>query len=150
MLCEHCNSKEATSIFNLVKQNKIKYLCGKCYKQLSSDIALDVFASNEADNLKVDIKCLNCGLTLEQVKKNKIFKCENCYEFFSELIKEEYFKIFKANTHKGKQANSYLIKKQIKELEQMVEICIKNNDYDRAGRYSSQINKIKEEYYGKY
>jgi len=149
MICENCKKKEATSIYNLSKQKKIIYLCGGCYRELSNDVALDDFASYETSNVKVNEKCLTCGLTLTDFNKTKTFKCCDCYNHFFKYIKQN-VKNFDNKNHIGKVANSFLIQKEVKNLEQMIELCLKNNDYTRASKYGEQIKKIKEEYYGKF
>ena len=41
------------------------------------------------------------------------------------------------------------MKRQIAELEQMVEICLKNNNLQKATKYGLEIQKLKEQNYGK-
>ena len=48
----------------------------------------------------------------------------------------------------GKKPNAFYVEKQIKELEQMVEICLKNGDLQKATKYGLEIQKLKEQNYG--
>ena len=82
MLCELCGQKNATSIFMPPDENKLKYLCGQCYKKLNKDSDLENFVYAATQSCEMDSKCNCCGLSFDELKKTKQFGCENCYKVF--------------------------------------------------------------------
>ena len=64
------------------------------------------------------------------------------------LRKNRFMKV-KEKKYLGKKPNAYYVQKQIAELEQMVEICLKNNNLQKATKYGLEIQKLKEQNYGK-
>lgn len=149
MLCENCGKKDATSIYMSPKDNKLKYLCGACYRKINNDNELDVLALKEIRDVKLEAKCLNCGETFNEFMSSGLFGCENCYDAFSEYLNNNFLTLFKEKKYLGKKPNAYYVQKQIAELEQMVEICLKNNNLQKATKYGLEIQKLKEQNYGK-
>ena len=84
MLCENCGKKDATSIYMSPKDNKLKYLCGACYRKINNDNELDALALKEIRDVKLEAKCLNCGETFNEFMSSGLFGCENCYDAFSD------------------------------------------------------------------
>lgn len=149
MLCENCGQKDATSIFLSPKTNKIQYLCGNCYKFINNDVELENLAINEIKSIKIESKCKSCGISFNEFKSSGYFGCEKCYDEFNDFLANQFLSHFKEQKYLGKKPNIYYIKKEIKELEQLVEICIKNGNYQKATKYGIEINRLKEECYGK-
>lgn len=148
MLCDSCGKKDATSIF-MSKDNKLKYLCGTCYRKLNNEIELEMLAIKETNNIELETKCLSCGETFEEFKSSGMFGCENCYNAFADYLNKIFITKFKEQKYLGKKPNIFYIKKQIKELEQMVEICLKNGNLQKATKYGVEIEKLKEQCYGR-
>lgn len=149
MLCENCGTKDATSIFMSPKHNKLLYLCGSCYRKLNNDVELEQFAQSQANLVSLKTVCPNCGETFEEFKSSGLFGCECCYDAFGEYLKNNFLSQFKEQKYLGKKPNAFYIDKQIKELEQMVEICLKNGNLQKATKYGLEIQKLKEQSYGK-
>lgn len=148
MLCENCNQKDATSIYMPPNSGKIVYLCGACYRKLNNDTILDEMVVKEIDDIKIEQRCNGCGQTYAEFKASGVFGCEDCYASFSDVINEFVGK-FKQSRYTGKKPNIFYIQKEIKNLEQMVEICLKNGNLQQATKYGVEIQKLKEQCYGK-
>lgn len=149
MLCENCNKKDATSIFMTPNGNRLQYLCGDCYRKLNNDVEMEVFALKETKNVKIEQCCSCCGETFKEFLNSGIFGCENCYKTFNDYLINNFLVLFKEKKYLGKKPNAYYVEKQIRELEQMVEICLKNGNLQQATKYGVEITKLKEQSYGK-
>lgn len=149
MLCENCQIKYATSIFLSPKTQKLTYLCGECYRLLNNDVELDILATSETKSINLELTCKNCGTTFNEFSNSGFFGCEKCYEVFEGYLKQNVLSLFKEDQYLGKKPNLFYIQKQIKQLEQMVEICIKNGNIKKATKYGEEIQKLKEQNYGK-
>lgn len=149
MLCENCQNKDATSIYLSPKTNKLMYLCGACYRKINNDVELESLAIKETSNIAFELKCDVCGETFEELKSSKLLGCENCYNVFKDFLADNFLHMFQEQNYLGKKPNAYYVEKQIKELEQMVEICLKNNNLQKATKYGLEIQKLKEQNYGK-
>lgn len=149
MLCENCGKKDATSIFMSPKDNKLKYLCGNCYRKINNDVELENLALKETNEIKIEEKCLGCGETFAEFMSSGLFGCEQCYDAFSNYLKSNFLNNFNEQKYLGKKPNAYYVQKQIKELEQMVEICLKNGNLQKATKYGIEIKKLKEQNYDK-
>lgn len=149
MLCEQCKKKDATSIFVSAQTNKLQYLCGTCYRRINNDVELETLAIKEINRVKIQEKCQNCGTTFDEFKASGLFGCAECYCAFENYLKTEFLPKFKEQTYLGKKPNAFYVQKQIKELEQMVEICLKNGNFQQATKYGVEIQKLKEQNYGK-
>lgn len=148
MLCENCGKKDATSIF-MSSKNKLMYLCGGCYRKINNDVELESFALNETKKIKLEEKCSVCGETFKEFQSSGLLGCENCYEAFKEFLKNSFINQFKEQKYLGKKPNAFYVNKQISELEQMVEICLKNGNLQKATKYGLEIQKLKEQSYGR-
>lgn len=148
MLCENCKKKDATSIYMSPNDNKIKYLCGNCYRKINNEVELEAFAINQTKEVTLEAKCPCCGETFEEFKSSGLLACENCYKAFEEEL-NLFINQFKNKIYLGKKPNAFYMQKQIKELEQMVEICLKNGNYQKATKYGIELQQLKEQSYGK-
>ena len=149
MLCVRCSKKDATSIFVTPNSKEIKYLCGECYSLIKSEIEIEKLSTNAVDNVKIEQVCKNCGLTYKELINTSYFGCERCYDTFKSYIEQNIIPNFKNKKYKGKRPNAFYVEKEIKHLQQMVEICLKNNNLQKATEYGKQIQKLKEENYGR-
>lgn len=149
MLCENCGQKNATSIFMPPNETKLKYLCGVCYKKLNQDTELDNFAYNMAHNVEIAVTCDCCGLSIEEFNKTKVFGCENCYKYFNNLVVQKFLSNFKEQKYLGRKPNVFYIRQEMKNLEQLIEVCLKNGNYQKATKYGKELEKLKADNYDK-
>ena len=148
VICENCGVKDATSILKLSRENKMKYLCGACYKKLKDEEEITGLANKVSDAISAELSCPSCGLVLKEFNETKLFGCENCYKIFIGNVKET-LKNFKNQRYTGKKPNVFYIRQEIKNLEQMIEICLKNGDFQKATKYGKELEQLKADNYDK-
>lgn len=149
MLCENCGLKNASSIYMPPKENKLKYLCGECYKKINNDLELENFAYVSSKNLEIDIICKNCGNSYKEFESTGLFGCDKCYSTFNEYIKNKFLPMFAEQKYMGKKPNMFYVREDIKNLEQLIELCLKNGNLNKATNYGKELQKLKEENYDK-
>lgn len=149
MLCENCSKKNATSILMSPNGNKLKYLCGECYKILNNSEELEEFARLATKNIKMEVVCKNCGTKFKDFECSGLFGCEKCYIFFSEYVKNNIICKFKEQKYLGRKPNLYYVQQDIKNLEQLIELCIKNGNFQKATQYGKELETLKEGCHGK-
>lgn len=149
MLCENCGLKNATSIYMPPNNKKIKYLCGECYKKINNDYELENLAYIATKKIEIEAVCKNCGTSFKDFEASGLFGCDNCYLVFSEYIKTKFLPMFREQKYLGKKPNMFYVKEDIKNLEQLIEICLKNGDFNKATKYGKELEKLKEENYDK-
>ena len=149
MLCENCGKKEATSIFLPPNEKKLTYLCGACYRLKNSDVELEKFAYSEVSAVEIDSVCNKCNTTFKAFQKNGLFGCENCYNAFKNHIKTKFITMFKEQKYLGRKPNLFYVQEEIKNLEQLIEMCVKSGNLQKAANYGRELEKLKEESYGK-
>lgn len=147
MLCQNCGLKNATSIFMPPNETKIKYLCGECYKKINNEFELEKFAFSSVKKIEIEATCKNCGLTFKEFNSSGLFGCEKCYQVFEEYISTNVLPIFKEKKYLGKKPNLYYVQEEIKNLEQLIEMCLKNGNFQKATYYGRELKKLKEENY---
>ena len=148
MLCENCNQKNATSIYMPPNDTKLKYLCGECYKKINSDKELDNFVYTTTQDVEIDAKCLTCGMLFSDAQKTHLFGCENCYKSFN-LHVNNFLGKFKEQKYLGRKPNVFYIRQEIQNLEHIIEMCLKNGDFQKATKYGIELNKLKADNYDK-
>lgn len=149
MLCENCGLKNAVSIYLPSGETKIKYLCGACYKKANSDLELENFAYATSKKVKIDSVCKNCGTSFKDFEASGLFGCEECYLVFDEYIKTKFLPSFKEQKYLGKKPNMFYVREDIKNLQQLIEMCLKNGNFAKATMYGKELEKLKEENYDK-
>ena len=149
MLCENCKNKNATSFCIDENTKKLKYLCGECYRNLNREKELERFAYAETLNFSVEATCKECGTTFNEFKASKLFGCANCYKAFDTYIYQSFLPNFKEQKYLGKKPNAFYIEQEIKNLEQLIEISLKNKNFNQATKYGVELQKLKEANYGK-
>jgi protein arginine kinase activator len=128
MLCEKCNSNEATihytEVINGVKNEH--HLCSECAKDVDLGYYSELFdgefpfanlikgilsgsglgQKNEDVNPLSQVVCTKCGMTYEEFTKEGRFGCAECYNVFGPLIVDNIKKIQGSSSHTGKRPSS--------------------------------------------
>lgn len=119
------------------------------------------------------IVCPNCTTSYNDFINNSRFGCKECYEVFGPLIAENIKQLQGSDIHKGKvpatamlvpsraekadrgakaaeklsEADKALTKRQkrIEELELMLQMAVKNEEYSAAAQYRDEIKALKED-----
>lgn len=149
MLCENCGLKNAVSIAIPQGEKKVKYLCGECYKKINNDFELENFAYITSKKIEIDAVCKNCGTSFKEFEASGMFGCEACYVAFNEYIKTKFLPLFTEQKYLGKKPNMFYVREDIKNLEQLIELCLKNGNFNKATMYGKELEKLKEENYDK-
>ncbi len=149
MLCENCGKKDATSIYLPPKESKIKYLCGECYRTLNNSTELENLAYIASQNLEIDDMCKTCGTKFSDFNSSGLFGCADCYKVFNEYITKKFLPKFSEQKYLGKKPNLFYVNEEIKNLEQLIELYLKNGNFQMATKYGKELDKLKEENYGK-
>lgn len=145
MLCENCGKRDATSIYLPPNTNKLKYLCGACYKKLNNENELEQFAYSQTKKLEGEKVCASCGTTYQEFEETGLFGCSECYKTFYEYIKNNFLPLFSEQKYLGKKPNLFYIESDIKNLENLIEICLRDGNFQKATIYGRELEKLKEE-----
>lgn len=93
--------------------------------------------------------CLICGTRLEDILKQKIVGCANCYRVFSEEIIKLILDVQGTTKNIGsvpsKHFSKVKIKEKIDELEQKKQIALADENFLLADSLKNQIEKLKGE-----
>ena len=87
------------------------------------------------------------GLKFDDFSGIGLFGCTECYKTFSDYINQNFLQMFKEKKYLGKKPNLYYVQQEIKNLEQLIEMCLTNGNFQKATKYGKELEKIKEENY---
>jgi protein arginine kinase activator len=133
-LCQSCAQKEGVSIKSQLSLNEL----------LGSLLAAHQQADELTDPNVPQKTCPQCGVTMEQFRKQALLGCPKDYEFFENELKEIIEKTQDNNlSHKGKvpartepQQNT-----QLEDLKKQLDAAVKKEDYESAAKIRDQIKK---------
>lgn len=148
-LCSVCNKQPATVHFTNMVNGVVEShdFCSACIQKsgLLDFASADVFKSFDAilsDALHpkvVDVKCDNCGMTLETFKKLGRFGCAKDYDLFK--VEPALKKIHGESIHMGKTPEPSPVEK-LKRLKKDIDIAVKAENYERAASIRDEIKKL--------
>lgn len=163
MLCQKCNSKNATSHIHYVLNGVVRdmYLCSDCAKEYHSTQGFDgdVFKMlssllNESmGNVKTAVKCECCGTDFDEILRTGKVGCANCYKVFEAQLAPTIARIHGKTVHIGKRPQiienveqfkneETLIdpkEQRIKALKEQMAEAIKNEDFEKAAELRDLI-----------
>ena len=137
-LCQNCAQKEGVTIKSQLSLNEL----------LSSLIAAHHQTDETSDSGKA---CPECGITMEQFRKQAVLGCPKDYDVFENDLKEVIEKTQDNNlTHKGKvpaQAqNSSNARREnrdkIEELKKQLSQAVEKEDYELAAKIRDQLKEL--------
>ena len=108
MKCQNCGKREATVKYyeNINGLKKELHFCSKCAAELGIGHIQDIFSPmfiNIPDyDIEEEVKCSNCGYTLDDYSKTGLFGCPKCYDTFNETLDELFLKLHGKNRHVNK------------------------------------------------
>jgi len=167
MLCQRCNSQEATvHLTKIVNGEKNElYLCEECARETGQI----PFAGNDPfsfqnfltgilgtsigtyESYRNEI-CETCGLNYKDFTQKGLFGCADCYETFSSRLDPLLKRIHGMNSHNGKvpkrTGGNLRIKKEIEELRQELQQAVESENFERAAELRDKIRELEDNFGG--
>jgi protein arginine kinase activator len=135
-LCQACAQKEGITVKSQLSLNEL----------LSSLIAAHQQTDGTAASEKLDKVCGQCGMTMEQFRKQALLGCPNDYKVFEDNLRDVIEKTQDGNLqHIGKVPPSALNAQSqtaIDDLKRQLDAAVKAEDYELAAKLRDQIKAI--------
>lgn len=181
MKCQKCNEKTATILIRQTLNGvDYEYsVCEDCAKTLglwnainfnsdfpaggnlfmpiifpkinTSDLNGSYNQSDNSVNKKEQLRCDNCNITLDDIRKTGRVGCSKCYEVFEKSLVEVFRRVQSGENHRGrKKAQSAekkeirLLRSEISDLQNKIKKAVQIEDYKSAAVYKSQIGEKEE------
>lgn len=166
MLCQNCNKKEATvhitKIINGVKTEM--HLCEDCAKEnqevnFSQPFGIGVpfsfqnildglfeVAGIEKEEVKDEIRCPVCNMSMEDFRRTGRVGCGNCYETFKNEMTPLVKRIHGGIQHTGKvpkrTGGLLKVRRDIDKLKEELKTSIENEEYEKAAEIRDKIKEL--------
>ena len=139
-LCQNCAQKEGVTIKSQLSLNEL----------LSSLIAAHQQTDETVVAAKSQVACPDCGITMEQFRKQTLLGCAKDYDVFEDDLRELIEKIQDNNlTHAGKvpakispQPVQTQNQTESQELQKQLDEAIKAEDYELAAKIRDQLKNL--------
>jgi len=160
MLCDVCQSKEATVFLTQIVEGKMQKvnLCEACSKEKGvndptgfalADLLMGLGAAQEIDKNPGSLKCPVCGFTQADFKKTGRLGCSACYAIFSEGLSNMLKNMHKGTAHTGKYPAALQKTRQhgekMKSLQDSLNQAVAAEEYEKAADLRDQIRRIEAE-----
>jgi len=167
MICENCQSKQATLHFTkIINGNKNEYhLCEDCAKEKGEMIPYNdsgFFFNNLLSGLlnfepmkehgqqmatsPEQLRCKKCGLTFSQFKKTGKFGCHDCYNYFEPQLEPIFRRIHGNSQHIGKvprrSGENIKLKKEISSLKDQLQQKVQSEEFEDAAKLRDKIKDL--------
>ncbi|ANU26840.1 UvrB/UvrC motif-containing protein [Planococcus versutus] len=165
MICDQCGERSASVIVKQQQHGQIieRNLCHVCAAENHSinvafeqdPLAIHQLLSNWFPNSQAStsparkevVTCPSCGFTFSKFLRLGKFGCDSCYDAFSPHLDEIFKRFHNGNIeHKGKIPASYgttlKIKKEIEELRKQMQVCIQEEDFEKAARLRDEVKAL--------
>jgi len=159
-LCQICKKREATVFLTQIINGKKTdlMLCRQCAEEgYGYAIDLNTLISgllglgwdNEDIESASQLACDRCGMTVEEFNRTGKIGCSHCYEVFREPMKVLLQRIQGNTRHQGKiperYADSHSTELEVARLQQELQECIREENYERAAEIRDRIRQLKSE-----
>ncbi len=144
MICQHCNSREATknTYIDYAGTKMNVYVCDECYKRINDkNVIADAFKSSFFEPEEIEIRCEKCKTTLSDFEETLYLGCENCYKVFANEIARKALEINGKNVYVGKIPPKLVSK--IARANELNQLKSKYRDLVNAGKVH-EANKVRE------
>jgi protein arginine kinase activator len=160
MVCELCHTNHATIHITEVLNNQKKelHLCDECAKQKGVTTKIQLSLADLVGGLVeppkvtrqqrelMNLKCVNCGLTFQDLRQKVRLGCANCLEVFKDWLALFIEKIHGSTQHVGKvpknadqnQKRDTELLKLKKELDE----AVRKEDFELAARIRDKIRAM--------
>lgn len=161
MLCQKCQKKVAniqlTQIINSKKH--VIYLCENCVKEegklnIGSPLSInDFFSGIMGMPYMASVKapspestCNTCKMSYNEFEKTGKVGCADCYKTHGEKFIPLFKRLHGSIQHNGKIPgridNEVKVSREIRKLKENLDVCIKNEEYEKAAQIRDQIKEI--------
>jgi len=146
MKCDLCNNKDAKYKYYEVDSDGVREMniCKECAQRKGID-----FPSRTQQSNTENIECQSCGHSFKDFKETNHLGCPECYSNFRSKLDVILMQIHPGTTHKGKKpvkdGRLVSMKKEIRELQKMLEDYVKKEKYEEAVHIRNKIEKYQEE-----
>jgi protein arginine kinase activator len=160
MLCNICQSKDATVHFTKIVEGKMHKvdLCKACAKDKGIDdpsgfsladvvIGLGTSEAIEKSDPESDGRCSQCGFSHTDFKKTGRLGCPDCYKTFQKGLETMLKTMHKGVLHVGKvpftlkKSRDFTIK--IEKLEVALDKAVGEEQFEQAAVFRDEINDLK-------
>lgn len=165
IICEECKMKPATVHFtqNIQGKKTEMHLCEECAAQkgnlffnIDSNFSipnlLGSFLGYNLSGLKPVTSgqvCPNCKTNFNDIRHMGKLGCSECYLAFEQELEPTLRRIHGNSRHIGRVplrgGGTYLIKKQIADLKNQLQIAVNNEEYEKAAVIRDKIKKLESE-----
>ncbi|MGM0472318.1 MAG: UvrB/UvrC motif-containing protein [Bacillota bacterium] len=172
MLCQECESREATVHLTKIVNNQKKeiYLCDKCaqknqelqfgnegfsFNNLLTGLLSSEFGSSSSSSSKFNLgynvkeECQNCGMNYAEFSHSGKLGCSQCYSEFGDRTDKLLKKIHGNNRHHGKvpqrTGGVIRIKKEIQDLRDKMQTAVQQENFERAAELRDEIKELEDQ-----
>lgn len=165
MICDECKKNQAvmhyTSIINGVKTEYD--FCQDCAKKLGvsslSPFSWGDIFPHSVSKVYNQVKCSQCGMTMEEFKRGGLLGCEHCYQDLKKGIEPILKRVQKELLHTGRTPVGFEAAKlpkpgqtvtqtplsQIEKYQLEMRDAIKREDFEKAAELRDKIRAIEKE-----
>ncbi|MDZ7263639.1 MAG: UvrB/UvrC motif-containing protein [candidate division KSB1 bacterium] len=161
MMCEICGIREASIKFTQIINTKKKelHLCKTCAEEKGYTDPLAAFPKliggfilgilgeapsvDKSDDLQ--LSCRKCQLSWQEFKKTGLLGCSECYDSFSNPLKDLLRKLHGSNKHIGNRPPTRRVVGSDDELERLqreLKHAIRSENYEYAAQLRDRIRDI--------
>jgi len=158
MLCNICQSREATVHLTEIINNKIMklHLCEDCAKKKSSEMEShfglsDLLAGLADFGMRIEeeesglAKCGFCGMKYEDFKQIGRLGCAQCYTTFEKTLGPLLKRVHGSDRHSGKapvaMKQSMTDERELQQLKEQLHRAITAEEFEEAARLRDEIRK---------
>ena len=161
MLCQNCNSQNATTHIKRIINGKKEemYLCQHCanelgYNDIISNMNLGSFLGNflgASTDIQKSLagveRCEMCGSSYSDIVSLGKVGCANCYDKFYDKLIGSIENIHGRAKHVGKVTNKAYVPEQestVDKLSRLLKQAIDEQNFEKAAKLRDKINELKE------
>ena len=156
MKCEICQKREASVHFKQVSDGEVRelFVCEDCAASKGFDVQAPMSLSNllfgaekasaePSVPAEKEMRCEACGLTLTQFRQHSRLGCVQCYEVFSEELRELIPAMHRGDRHMGKVPEGERVRSNISRLRVELETAVSQQEYEVAADLRDRIKQLK-------
>jgi len=114
----------------------------------SADLGVGYNTPDNNANMNGNLKCENCNITIDDIRKNGRVGCSKCYDVFENQLVQLFRRVQSGETHRGRKkaqaAECYeirVLRDEIFNLQKQIKQAVKIEDYESAAAFKAQIGQ---------